>query len=93
MRKAARKGEPLEVHLKVFKPKQPHLQVLKEYPKVLIEEYWSKWEKKEYAGRGGEVSWIDADALQREANSVGIKEKLWVQGICDSLRTGGGVGG
>ena len=35
LRKAARKGEPLEVHLKVFKPKQPHVQVLNEYPKVL----------------------------------------------------------
>ena len=54
LRKVAQKGEPLEVQLKVFRPKQPHLQVLKEYPKVLSEEYWSKWEKKEYAGRGGE---------------------------------------
>ena len=76
LRKAALEGEPLEVHLKVFKPKQPHLQELKEYPKALSKEYWSKWEKREYIGRGEKVSWIDADALQKEADRVGIKEKL-----------------
>ena len=41
------------------------------------------------------MSWIDADALQRKTDRVGIKEKLWVQGICDRLRTGlvfGGIG-
>ena len=43
------------------------------YPKVLSDEYWSK---KEYAGRGGEVSWIDADMLHREAERIGINEKL-----------------
>ena len=52
--------EPLEVHLKVFKPKQLHLQLLKEYLKVLSDEDLSKWEKREYIGREGEVSWIDA---------------------------------
>ena len=36
---------------------------------------------------GGEVSWIDADALQKEADRVGIKDKLWVQGICERLKT------
>ena len=46
LRKAAWEGEPLEVHLKVFRPKQPHFQVLKQYPKVLSEQYWSKWEKR-----------------------------------------------
>ena len=38
------------------------------------------------------MSWIDADALQKEADRVGIKEKLWVQGICDRLRTGAVLG-
>ena len=38
------------------------------------------------------MSWIDADALQRKTDRVGIKEKLWVQGICDRLRTGAVLG-
>ena len=41
LRKAALEGEPFEVQLK------PHLQVLKKYPNVLSENYWSKWEKRE----------------------------------------------
>ena len=60
MGKAALEGEPLEVHLKVFKPKLQNLQVFKEYLKVLSDEDLSKWEKREYIGREGEVSWIDA---------------------------------
>ena len=38
------------------------------------------------------MSWIDADALLGEVERVGIKEKLWVQGICDRLRTGAVLG-
>ena len=60
LRKMARMAIPEEVHLKTFKPKCSNLEILEEYGEVVDDAYWNREGKREYTGRTGPLSWVDA---------------------------------
>jgi hypothetical protein len=68
------------------------LEVLEEYGDEMTDSYWDKWEKREYKGRSGGVSWVDADRLREEAERVGVRDRGWVEGVCDRLKKGAVLG-
>ena len=70
VRKMARRDIPEEVPFKTFKPKCSNLEIMEEYGEVLDDAYWDWWEKREYTGRTGPVSWVDVDKLKEEAERV-----------------------
>ena len=60
MRKMARRDIHEEVPLKIFKPKCSNLEILEEYGEVVDDAYWNRGGKREYTGRTGPLSWVDA---------------------------------
>ena len=71
--------------LKTFKPKYKNLDILEDYSGSpdLGDEYWSKWDKKDYLHRQG--SMVDHEALERVATRLGYKDMGKVKYICDFL--------
>jgi hypothetical protein len=88
VRRKASKELPEEVPMKIFKPKCENLEILEEYGEEMSDSYWDKWEKRQYKGRSGGVSWVDAGKLKEEAERVGVKDMRWVDGVCDRLEKG-----
>ena len=64
------------------------MEILEEYGEEMSDSYWDKWEKREYKGRPGGVSWVDAGKLKEEAERVGVKDMRWVDGVCERLEKG-----
>jgi hypothetical protein len=77
--------------LKQFTPKCRNLDILEHYSgsKDLGEEYWSKWDKKDYTHRQG--SMVDHEALKRVAARLGYKDMGKVDLICNFLEHGAGA--
>ena len=78
--------------LKTFKPKCKNLDILEDYSGSpdLGDEYWSKWDKKDYLHRQG--SMVDHEALERVATRLGYKDMGKVKYICDFLEHGASLG-
>ena len=78
--------------LKQFTPKCRNLDILEDYSgsMELGEEYWSKWDKKEYTHRQG--SMVDHKALKRVAVRLGYKDMRKVDFICNFLEHGASLG-
>ena len=78
--------------LKSFTPKCKNLEVLEDYSGTpdLGEEYWSKWDKKEYQLRQG--SMVDHVALDRVARRLGYKDMGKVDYINSFLENGASLG-
>ena len=78
--------------LKTFKPKCSNLDILDDYASSpdLGEEYWSKWDKKEYEPRMG--SMVDHVALERVATRLGYNDMRKVKYVCDFLGNGASLG-
>ena len=78
---ASREEVPSMPKLKEFKPANSNLPILSEYPDKLPQEYWDKWEKKEYEPKE-EMSWIDPDKLVSEAKRLKVKEQAKLEEVC-----------
>ena len=78
--------------LKSFTPKCQNLDILEDYSRTpdLGEEYWSKWDKKDYQERKG--SMVDHVALERVATRIGYKDMAKVKHICSFLEQGASLG-
>jgi hypothetical protein len=88
MRKEWEEAPPL----KSFTPKCKNLEILEDYSGTqdLGEEYWSKWDKKDYHERNG--SMVDHEALERVATRLGYKDMKKVKYICNFLEHGASLG-
>ena len=78
--------------LKNFTAKCKNLEIMKEYSGSvdLDEDYWSKWDKKEYTPTHG--SMVDHKALKRVAVRLGYKDMKKVDFICGFLEHGADLG-
>ena len=78
--------------LEQFTPKCRNLDILEDYSGSmdLREEYWSKWDKKDYSHRQG--SMVDHKALKRVAVRLGYKDIGKVDFICNFLEHGASLG-
>ena len=90
-RKADRGKLPDRPVDKVFKPKNPELEILEleDYKGVLPDSYWEKWARRELPARA--ESWIDPGKLRREAESVDI-DREWIETVCARLEEGADIG-
>ena len=90
-RKADRGKLPDRPVDKVFKPKNPELEILEleNYKGVLPDSYWEKWARRELPARA--ESWIDPGKLRREAESVDI-DREWIETVCARLEEGADIG-
>ena len=61
--------EIVQPKVKVWKPKRPELPILSDYSGKFSEEYWRAWPSYKPATWAPE-SWIDAEALKKEAEAV-----------------------
>ena len=78
--------------LKTFSPKCNNLEILDDYESSpdLGEEYWSKWNKREYKPRQG--SMVDHEALERVATRLGYADMGKVKYISEFLKHGASLG-
>ena len=69
--RARRRSNPPKPADKVFRPKNPELEVLESYEGDFPDSYWDKWTKKELSDRA--VSWVDPVRLREEAEKALIR--------------------
>ena len=72
---------------KEFNPKNKNIPVLETYSDELGDEYWSKWEKMQYEPENNK-SWIKPEELKKEAERLGMTEKLKLEEIVKTLEAG-----
>ena len=72
---------------KEFNPKNKNIPILETYSDELGDEYWSKWEKMQYEPENNK-SWIKPEELKKEAERLGMTEKLKLEEIVKTLEEG-----
>ena len=87
--RARRRSNPPKPADKVFRPKNPELEVLESYEGDFPDSYWDRWTKKELSDRA--VSWVDPVRLREEAEKANI-DPGWVGKVCERLANGADTG-